>query len=128
MGRKQLPATLRDRLRESVDEDKLAQVLVAGLESESARERLDVAKLVLAELHASTRSAATACTCQSNPGEWCGALEPHAYRSKGGSPINLEELVALAFELGVAEAEGEVRVAGEPVRSIRRTPTPHRKF
>ena len=48
MGGKQLSASLRERLRASIDEDRLAQVLVTGLESESAKERLDVAKLVLA--------------------------------------------------------------------------------
>jgi hypothetical protein len=35
-GGKQLSASPRERLRASIDEDRLAEVLVSGLESESA--------------------------------------------------------------------------------------------
>jgi hypothetical protein len=80
-GGKQLSASLRERLRASIDEDRLAEVLVSGLESESARERLDVAKLVLAELAAGPKTQGWVCTCGSAPGQRCQQLEPHGYRS-----------------------------------------------
>ena len=119
MGGKQLPA-LRERLRDAIDEERLAAVLVAGLESESAKERLDVAKLVLAELHASTRGSAPKCTCNSAPGEWCGALEPHGYASRPEKAPGLGEVVALAFEIGeaVVGEGGEVVVDGRIVHSL----------
>src|SRR5215831_16901374 len=63
MGGKQLSASLRERLRASIDEDRLAEVLVAGLESENAKERLDVAKLVLAELATGPKTQGWVCTC-----------------------------------------------------------------
>ena len=121
MGGKQLPATLREKLRDAIDEERLAAVLVAGLESESAKERLDVAKLVLAELHASTRGSAPKCICQSDPGAWCGALEPHGYASRPQKAPGLGEVVALAFEIGAAVVgeDGEVIVDGR-VRALRR--------
>src|SRR5262245_9542313 len=87
MGGKQLSASLRERLRESIDGDRLAEVLVAGLESENAKERLDVAKLVLAELATGPKTQGWVCTCYSAPGQYCQQLEPHGYRSSGGKPL-----------------------------------------
>jgi hypothetical protein len=74
MGGKQLSASLRERLRASIDEDPLAEVLVAGLESENAKERLDVAKLVLNEL-AEGQKRAERCICATGkPGDYCSAV------------------------------------------------------
>ncbi len=93
MGGKQLPATLR--------------------------ERLDVAKLVLSELHANSRATATACTCTSNPGAWCPASEPRGYASKGGAPAGLADVVSVAVQTGlVTVADGAIKVNGETVERI----------
>jgi hypothetical protein len=71
IGGKQLSTSLRERLRASIDEERLAEVLVSGLESESAKERLDVAKLVLAELATGPKTERWVCTCYSAPGQYC---------------------------------------------------------
>jgi hypothetical protein len=107
MGGKQLPASLRERLRASIDEDRLAEVLVAGLESENAKERLDVAKLVLAELAAGPKTQGWVCTCYSAPGQFCQQLEPHGYRSVPKT-VSLEDLVAVASECRMLSGAGSL--------------------
>jgi hypothetical protein len=113
-GGQQLSATLRERLRSAIDEDRLAAVLVEGLESANARERLDVAKLVLAEL-AEGQKRAERCICHTGkPGDFCAATSAHGY-IRERMQFGLEELVACALESGLLEVEGEVRLAGIPV-------------
>jgi hypothetical protein len=104
MKGKQLAASLRERLRASIDEDRLAEVLVSGLESESAKERLDVAKLILAELAAGPKLQGWVCTCASAPGEYCHQLEEHGYRSIP-KHVSLGDVLELAVECGMVEAE-----------------------
>src|SRR5262245_42568494 len=108
MGGKQLSASLRERLRASIDEDRLAEVLVAGLESENAKERLDVAKLVLAELAAGPKTQGWVCTCYSAPGQYCQQLEAHGYRSahrqQGGA--DLGEIIELAASARILSGSG----------------------
>ena len=100
---------LRERLRASIDEDRLAEVLVTGLESESAKERLDVAKLVLAELAAGPKTQGWVCTCHTAPGQFCQQLEPHGFRSVP-KHVGLRDLIDAAFEShGVLELHGELR-------------------
>jgi hypothetical protein len=74
-------------------------VLVAGLESENAKERLDVAKLVLAEL-AEGQKRAERCICHSGkPGEYCNATSPHDYiREPGSMQIGLDDIMEVAAE------------------------------
>jgi len=122
-GGKQLSTSLRERLRASINEDRLAEVLVSGLKSESAKERLDVAKLVLAELAVDPKIQGWVCTCHSAPGEYCRQLEEHGYRSVNRAHFGLADLVETAFERGILEADGEVRTGGVPLKNTR-TPPP----
>ena len=81
MSGKALPADLRGRLREAVDEDTLAKVIVSTLESGSHREKFDAAKLILTELSTGPKTQGWICTCASSPGQYCHQLEPHGFRS-----------------------------------------------
>jgi hypothetical protein len=93
---------VREKLRAAVDEDQLASVIVAGLDSESLKERLDVAKLIVSTLSETTQQD-THCICHSSPGAWCPALDAHGYRAVHQG-VNLAEVARIAAEIDLVPA------------------------
>ena len=130
MRGKEIPADLRARLREAVDEDTIAAVIVETVAGGSHRERFDAVKLILSELAEAKKP--ERCICHSGkPGEYCSASSPHGYIREpvpGAMHVSIEDLRAALGEIVVGRASststGASKSDTEPVSSASASSAP----
>ena len=118
-------ASLRQALRDEIGVGKLVAMIGAALESQSPTERASAARLIVAELSEGPKAQGWTCTCHTAPGEYCGQLEPHGYRSVPKT-VGLADLLTTAIECGLVEVErgGVIVVDGKRVTRHEATPRP----